>query len=54
MEGCCGILEYEEGIIRLNTNSGVVRFIGRGLTMSCLTEDSAVVCGTILSVEYLS
>lgn len=49
-----GILEYEEGVIRLNTTSGIVRFMGRDLTMNCLTEDSAVVSGTILSVEFLS
>ena len=49
-----GILEYEEGVIRLNTTSGIVRFMGRDLTMNCLTEDSAVVTGFILSVEFLS
>ena len=54
VEGCRGILEYEEGVIRLNTTSGIVRFMGRDLTMNCLTEDSAVVSGTILSVEFLS
>ena len=54
VEGCRGILEYEEGVIRLNTTSGIVRFMGRDLTMNCLTEDSAVVTGFILSVEFLS
>ena len=54
VEGCKGILEYEDGIIRLNTTSGIVRFMGRDLTMNCLTEDSAVVTGFILSVEFLS
>ena len=54
VEGCQGILEYEEGVIRLNTTSGIVRFMGRDLRMNCLTEDSAVVTGFILSVEFLS
>ena len=54
VEGCRGILEYEEGVIRLNTTSGIVRFMGRDLTMNCPTEDSAVVTGFILSVEFLS
>lgn len=54
VEGCRGILEYDDGIIRLNTCSGVVRFVGRDLSMSCLTEDNAVVTGTLLSVEFLS
>ena len=54
VDGCRGILEYEDGIIRLNTTSGIIRFIGRDLSMSCLNEDSAVVSGYILSLEYLS
>lgn len=54
VEGCRGILEYEEGQIRLSTASGEVRFMGRDLCMNCLTEDSAVVTGVILSVEFLS
>ena len=54
VEGSRGILEYEEGQIRLSTASGEVRFMGRDLCMNCLTEDSAVVTGVILSVEFLS
>ena len=54
VESCRGILEYEEGVIRLNTGSGIIRFMGRELGLSCLTEDSAVVTGFILSVEFMS
>lgn len=54
VEGCRGILEYEEGVIRLNTGSGILRFIGRELGLSCMTEESAVVTGVILSVEFMS
>lgn len=54
VEGCCGIVEVEEGIIRLNTGSGILRFVGRDLGLSCMTEDSAVVTGFILSVEFMS
>ena len=54
VESCRGILEYEEGVIRLNTGSGIVRFMGRDLGLSCLTEDSAVVTGFFLAVEFVS
>ena len=54
IEGCRGIVEYGEETIRLNTGNGIVRFMGRCLSMSCMTEDSAVIEGIILSVEYLS
>lgn len=54
VEGCHGIIEYSEELIRLKTSSGTIRFNGRGLSMSCLTEDNAVVEGTILIIEFLS
>lgn len=54
VEGCKGILEYEDDVIRLNTASGIVRFMGQNLGMNCLSEDSAVVEGKILSVEFMS
>lgn len=54
IEGCRGIQAYEEDQIRLSTTSGTIRFMGRGLIMNCLTDDSAVITGYILSVEFLS
>lgn len=54
VEGCRGIVEYSDGLIRLNTSSGIVRFTGNNLSMSCLTEENAVVEGVILAVEFLS
>lgn len=54
VEGCRGIIEYSEEVIRLNTGSGIIRFTGRSLSMSCLTEDTAVVEGQITTIEFLS
>lgn len=54
VEGCRGILEYEEGVIRLNTDGGIIRFMGRELGLSCMTEDCAVVNGFLLSIEFMS
>lgn len=53
IEGNCSIVEYETDVIRLNTESGIVRFMGRDLCLSCLTRTSAVVTGQILSVEFV-
>lgn len=53
VEGCKGILEYDENVIRLNTGGGFVRFTGSNLCVSCLTENSAVVTGIIAAVEFL-
>ncbi len=53
VDGCRGIVEYSDGLIRMQTGSGMIRFTGNVLSISCLTEDSAVIEGSILSLEYL-
>ncbi len=53
VEGCKGILEYDQEVIRLHTDTGILRFCGRNLSLNCLTEDSAVVSGYIMSIEFL-
>lgn len=54
LDGCIGIVEYSDDIIRMQTGSGILRFSGRSLSISCLTEDSAIIEGNILSLEFLS
>lgn len=53
IEGCRGIAQYGEDSISLRTESGVIRFMGRDLTMNCLAGREAVVMGKMLSVEFL-
>lgn len=53
VEGCRRVLEYEEDRIRLQTRDGVVRLLGRDLCVSRLSEGCALICGTVLSVEFL-
>ena len=52
VEGCHGILEYENDTVRLNTASGILRLCGRNLEVQNLTEDTAVIGGYLLSVEF--
>lgn len=52
IEGCKRILEYEEDSIRIATCKGAVRFRGRGLCMTAMSSDCAVITGRLLSVEY--
>jgi len=54
ISGCHGIIEYNDDLVRMQTGSGMIRFTGRMLSISNLTEDSAVVEGNILTLEYLS
>lgn len=53
MEGCRRVLEYEEDCIQLETEDGVVRFMGQQLRVDCLITGCAVVTGTVLSLEFL-
>lgn len=54
VEGCQGILEYDENIIKLNTGKMSITFVGRGLQVKVLTHDSAVVAGFITGIEFLT
>lgn len=54
IEGCQGILEYDENVIKLTTGRMNVRFAGRGLQIKVLTHDSAVIEGIINIIEFLT
>lgn len=54
MEGCCDILEYEDDRVQVAVAGGGVRFLGQGLRLNCLTADSILIAGKILSVEFLN
>ncbi len=51
VEGCQGILEYDNTVIRLSTGSGVVRFEGGDLSVSCMNNAAAEVNGLIARIE---
>ena len=52
VEGCKGVLEYEEDIVRLNLGDMILKFTGRDLVLKCMTSEGVVVNGYILSVEF--
>ena len=54
VEGCRGILEYDENIVKINAGKMITTFIGRDLAIKCLTPDSLVIEGFIVSVEFVS
>ena len=53
VEGIRGVLEYDENIIRLNSNKLILRFIGRGLNIKSYNDDSMVIEGYIISFEFM-
>lgn len=52
VDGCTGILEYDENSIRLAAGKLQVRFSGRGLQVRALTHSSAIVEGYILHMDF--
>ena len=52
VEGCQGVLEYGDTIIRLSTGRMVLRFEGRGLQISVLTHQTAVITGFITNIAF--
>ena len=52
ISGCTGVLEYNPETIRLVGKKLNVRFCGRGLGLKALTQNSAIVHGYILSMEF--
>ena len=51
--GCTGVLEYSSDSIRLAGKKLNVKFTGRGLQLRALTQNSAIVQGYVLNVEFV-
>ena len=54
VEGCRGILQYDENIIKVNMDKMITAFYGRNLSIKCLSADSLIVEGFITSIEFLT
>lgn len=52
IDGCDGIVDYDEEKVILRTGRLTVRIKGRNLRLTRLTEDSAVIQGSISGLEY--
>lgn len=52
VDGCDGIVDYDQEKVILRTGRLTVQFSGRDLRLRRLTENSAVIEGVISSVEY--
>lgn len=52
VDGCDGIVDYDDEKVILRAGRLTVRFLGRNLKLKRLTENSAVIEGFISAVEY--
>ena len=53
VEGCTGVLKYENENIKINTKSMVISVSGRGLKLKYLSSSSLVIEGTVLKIEFI-
>ncbi|MDF2987508.1 MAG: sporulation protein YqfC [Eubacterium sp.] len=54
VENYKGIVEYDEGIVRLNTTSGIIKVSGTNILIKEITLESIMIFGEIKSLEFLS
>lgn len=47
-----GIIEYGSLRIRVNTNAGILRIIGKNMTIKSIVTEEVVIVGEIHSIEF--
>ena len=52
IEGCRGVAEYSEEVIRLNVAGGSLGFLGKGLEIINLCGDEARLSGILEKIEF--
>ncbi len=53
VENYKGIVEYDEGIIRLNTTSGIIKVTGKNIYIKEITLEGIMIFGEISSLEFM-
>ena len=53
LDGCQGVIEYEDDFIKLKIGRQVVKFTGQNLQIKCMTGENVIIDGKILSVEFV-
>ena len=53
VEGCRGILEYDDNVIRIAAKKFELRFTGKDLTLRSLNEENIVIEGKISGLEFI-
>lgn len=52
LEGCRGILDYGDELIRLSTGQYLIVLRGRGLRIQCMNANDLVITGFVTGLEY--
>ena len=52
VDGCKGILTYDDDVIKLNTGKLTVLVRGRGLVLKSFSENAVSITGFFISIEF--
>ena len=52
IENFKGIMDFEEGMIRINTNNGIIKVSGNGLIIREITNEEIIIGGKISNIDY--
>ncbi|HPU45405.1 MAG: sporulation protein YqfC [Clostridiaceae bacterium] len=52
IENFKGIMDFQEGMVRINTSTGVIRITGSGITIKEITNESVIIGGKISNIDY--
>ena len=52
VDGCRGVVDYYESVIKLRITDGFVTFSGNNLTITDFTDSSAVIKGDLHNIEF--
>lgn len=52
VEGCRGVVDYYDNLIRIKIQGGTIIFTGNSLEIVNMTDESALIKGAINSVEF--
>lgn len=54
IDGCKGVLEYNENTIKLACEKMSVKFSGRDMQIKTLSQNSALITGYIMNIEFIA
>jgi len=52
IENYKGIMDFQDGMIRINTNNGVIRVTGERLVIREITSEEIIIGGKISNIDY--
>jgi sporulation protein YqfC len=52
IENFKGIIDFNENMVRINTNNGIIRITGSGITIREITSEAIIIGGKISNIDY--